>query len=302
MAYALTKSWKTAVLDRTSLSNELTVPDNLQNSVDHIVDSAGRLSFETRTGFTVHGSALQYARVTGVSCDVFAEGGAQQVRVHADYEPVNPRNKFQKRAALLRFGDGTGIVLAVLPGYVGSVVLEDHRVVTVNYTPSRGTRNFTEYKYAGRDLERRRAFVAVAARNGSFRLDPEAAQGTAQYLRMLKQVDPTLGLYAAYAYAQAGDGKGVVSVYRYMEREPEPVIFDVGMLAARQIPQAQRTLDFAPWMPMLTQGWMLLGDFANAMPEPLRRARAHLLPGLWTTFAPEGMDVLEAEIFGGLKL
>lgn len=304
MSYAMPKSWKTAVLGPNAYRpGGLRVPkiDEVQNSIDHIVNSAGRLSFETRTGFTVHSGDLKYARVTGADCDVFTESGAQQVRVHADYERKPRLGQFQKRAALLRFGDGTGTVLAVLPGYIGSVVLEGHRIATVNYTPSRGTDTYFLYEQFGPELERRRAFVAVAARNGSFRFDVEAARGTAAYLRAFKKMDPTLGLYAAYAYAQAGDDAGVVSVYDYMHDEPEPVIFDVAMLAAQRDPKMPQVLDFPPWMPMLTQGWLLMGAFAEAMPEPVRRARVHLMPGLWTTFAPEGMDILEQAMFGALK-
>ena len=122
--------------------------------------------------------------------------------------------------------------------------------------------------------------------------------GTADYLRFLKKVDPTLGLYAANAYAKAGDSKGVLSVFDYMRREPEPVLFDVGTLAVQRSAALPQVLDFAPGMPMLTQGWMLLGDFAEVMPQPLRKARQHLIPGLWTTFASEGVDILQEAMFG----
>ncbi len=138
----------------------------------------------------------------------------------------------------------------------------------------------------------------MAARYGSFRLDAEAAIGTAEYLRSFKKIDPTLGMYAAYAYAQAGNSEGVLSIFKYMAREPEPVLFDVGMLAIQRDVNRPQVLDFAPWMPLLTQGWMLLGDFEEAMPQVLREARKHLLPGLWTTFAPEGVDILEQAMFG----
>ena len=49
-----------------------------------------------------------------------------------------------------------------------------------------------------------------------------------------KSFDPTLGLYAAYAYAQSGNYPEVLSVFRYMRRDPAPVLFDVAMLAAQR--------------------------------------------------------------------
>lgn len=302
VSFALTKSWRSAVLPTNAFKRDaLQIPDvsDVKASVEQIVQAAGRVSFETRTGFTIHGSTVTDAAVTGTGCDVFEEKGAVQVRVHEEYLP--DRYSYPKRSMLLQFGSGNGVVLAVLQGYIGTVVVDGDRVATVNYTPSRGTRNYGLYEVTSAELEQRRAFVAVAARHGSFRFDATAARDTARYLRRLKQLDPTLGLYAAYAYAQAGDDGGVLSVYDYMKREPEPVLFDVGMLAMQRSAKIASSLNFTPWMPMLTQGWMLLGRFSEAMPAPLRKARKYLMPALWTTFAPEGVEILRRGMFGGRK-
>lgn len=152
------------------------------------------------------------------------------------------------------------------------------------------------------DLERRRAFAAVAARNGSFSLDRKEAVDAARYLRMLKAIDPTLGIYAAYAYAQAGDQEGVESVHRYMAESTSgyhpPVPFDVAMLAHRNgpWPEAYR---FPPTMPMLTQGWALLGGLEHSMHPAALSARHYLIPSLWTAFSPEGIKILETAIDKG---
>jgi hypothetical protein len=68
------------------------------------------------------------------------------------------------------------------------------------------------------------------------------------------------------------------------------------MLAAQRDRRLAQDLDFAPWLPVLTQGWMLLGKFESEMPAVLREARQYLLPGLWTTFAKEGVDILEQRL------
>ena len=130
-------------------------------------------------------------------------------------------------------------------------------------------------------------------------------RAVASELRRYKRVDPTLGLFATYAYALSNIDAEVVSVYRHMYRDGLPVLFDVAMLAS-QVPQATqllpelaeplRRLDFAPWMPLLSQGWLLLGDVEQFMPPFLREARRYLLPGLWTRFAPEGMELLESKV------
>ncbi|WP_428422819.1 hypothetical protein [Methylibium sp.] len=279
----------TPFMARTPNLEAMPDPVGLRGQMSAILDAKGRVSFETRTGFTVHGVGVRSAVVTGTGSDVFEEAGAFQVRVHEDYR----KNAYVPRAALIRFADGRAVVLCVLPGYVGTVVVENGRVVTVNYTPARGSRNYREYEHVAEQLELRRAFVAVAARHGSFRPDRGPAARHARYLRVLKRVDPTLGIYAAYAYAQAGDARGVESVFQYMRDEPEPVPFDVAMLALQSSTAAQVMLNYPPWMPMLTQGWTLLGRFEDVMPPILRTARQHLLPSLWSTFAPEGADMLE---------
>ncbi|KXU82596.1 hypothetical protein CI15_34345 [Paraburkholderia monticola] len=279
----------------------LEVPDigNVKQSVKLILTSARRSSDKTRTGFSVYGTSVRYVRSTGSDsrCEVWEENGASQVSVESEYLRDSP---YAPQAALLRFADGSGMVLSVLPCFIGSVVIERGRVVTVNYAPARGTDIHREYRELAPDINKRRAFVAIAAKHGSFRLDQEAAEGTASYLRSMKKFDPTLGLYAAYAYVQAGKDEGVLSIFDYMRMEPEPIFFDVAMLAAQRNRKLPQSLDFAPWMPLLTQGWLLLGAFEKRMPDVLKVARKHLIPGLWTTFSAEGMNVLEEAMFGGV--
>lgn len=274
----------------------------MEKEIQELLDTKGRLSFETRTGFTVHGAKVVSANTTGTLCDVFEESGLSQVRVHID--PTNLKGfAYESRSTVMRFDTGSGACLATLPGYVGTVVVgEEGRILAVNYTPARGTERYAEYEMVADDLERRRAFAAVAARNGALTLDRKEAVDAARYLRMLKAVDPTLGIYAAYAYAQAGDQEGVKSVYRYME-EPSfgyhyPVPFDVAMLAHRNgpWPEAYR---FPPTMPMLTQGWALLGGLEHSMHPAALNARHYLIPSLWTAFSAEGINILEAAIILG---
>ncbi len=113
----------------------------------------------------------------------------------------------------------------------------------------------------------------------------------ADHLRLLKRADPTLGIYAAYAYAQIGDMESVQSVYDYMRNEPESVPFDVAMLAEQD--RDGPLPDLAPGMPMLTQGWLLLGRFDALLPQPLRKAREFMKPSFWATFTSDGVDILE---------
>jgi hypothetical protein len=105
----------------------------------------------------------------------------------------------------------------------------------------------------------------------------------------MKAVDPTLGLYADYAYAQSGHVEGIKSVYGIMRRALEPMVFDIALLAGRI--DAQRD-GIAPFCPMLAQGWALLDAQGVELPAAVRAAGRHLTPSLWTTFARDGVELL----------
>ena len=269
-----------------------------KSSVKQLMEAKGRESFETRTGFTVVGAEIISAVVTSSSrCETFNENGAAQIRVCDEQGEKKPQS------LIVQFPDGRGIPLAVMHGFIGTIVVEDGRVVNVSYLPSRHTNNYSAYEHSAREIDMRRAFVAVAARNGAFRIDKdlEAAEA-ALFLREFKWIDPTLGLYAAYAYAQAGDLSGVDSVHKYMKQEPVPILFDVALLA-NKLPKprlfSKMKERISPFCPMLTQGWALLKPYEGRLPTLVHKVRRDLVPGLWTTFNPEGTDRILSAIENG---
>lgn len=267
-------------------------PAKVQTDVAQLLEARGRQSFETLTGFSVVGAKVKLAMVRGVPVDpAWEEKGAQQVRINS------LRPGYPGRSLLLQFEDGAGTVLSPLHGFIGTVVVDKGRVVNVSYVPSRGSYLYSEYEKNADEIKKRHAYIAAAAGQGSFRIAVEKAREGAGYIRLLKSADPTLGLYAAYAYAQAGAQDGVASVYEYMSQAPEPVLFDVALLA-NKIPKPDRLpQNVGPFCPMLTQGWAMLAG--QKLPPALKEARSHLVPALWTTFAPDGVEILRRAIEAG---
>lgn len=197
----------------------------------------------------------------------------------------------------LRFESGSGFVVSPIPGYVTTVVVQDGRIATVNYTPAPGSRNYAEFVTVASELEARRAAAAVDALNGIFSIESSGDIALADYVRFFKWVNPTLGIYACYAYARAGKFDKIVDIYNIMSMEPETVPFDVAMLAAQT---AEATFPSAsPGMPLLTQGWMMLDRFRQSLPTALAQAREFLEPSLWATFSDAGMSILEAYVSEG---
>jgi len=255
-------------------------------------------SFETGCGFSVTGATVRAALIAGAqNPEIVSPGDAGDqpalVRIPQIYSrPVT---------VALVFGDGAGTVLAALPGFVGSVAVEGGHVSSVTYSPSRNSDHWDEYEAAGKRIDELRALVATSAQFGVFRIEGDresrkaASSRLASQIRVLKAVDPTLGIYAAYAYADANVPEQVRSVQSYMRSELGVDLFDVALLAdslsGRRIEGSLNAM-VVPFCPMLTQGWQLLRVREVTLAEDVQRAREDLQPGLWTTFGPRGMEFI----------
>lgn len=253
----------------------------------------GRGHYETRTGLTVVGAEVTEATGLNMGVDVLHPGDGTT----PGYIRLTPMSsgdaRSQVSSVLLRFAGGTGTVLAGLENYIGTVLVEQGRVMNVSYVPSDNSPLWSDYVTEYQRLEKLRALVAAAAAHGVFQIDSENAVVKAHMLRYLKRLDPTLGLYAAYAYADVGRTDQVQSILEYMERDLSAWLFDAALLAGKPV-EARRDApeQVVPFCPMLSQGWDLLRVKPARLPAPALAAQDHLLPALWTTFTHTGMDIL----------
>ena len=212
-------------------------------------------------------------------------------------------------SAAIKFEDGSGTVLAAIKEFVGSVTVSGGGVSNVNYDPSRDNWRFSDYQFERPRLASLRATVAASARYGVLRIEGNkdaraaAASSFADRIRVLKGIDPTLGIYAAYAYADAGLVNQVQSVRSYMRDDLNVDIFDVAMLAGELSGRPIGADDGpVPFCPMLSQGWSLLRVKDVRLPDSVAELRDHLRPALWATFEPKGMDmIIEALRSGRLR-
>ncbi|WP_295432891.1 caspase family protein [uncultured Thiodictyon sp.] len=247
--------------------------------------------FETQTGFAVVGAEVAAAYGIGIGAEVVTPGrpGAPAlVRVHPGAQPTG--------SLILRFADGSGTLIAALNGFVGSLVVDGGRVMNLNYVPADNNRRWADYQQQRPRLERQRALVAAAAGLGVFQVERERAAAVADEIRYLKCVDPTLGLYAAYAYSDAGLRERIRSMQEYLRRDLGGDLFDIAMLAGTL---SDRTAGAVPGCPMLTQGWGLLRVKGVHLPPALAAAGEQLRSALWTTFESAGMDIIEAAFHQG---
>ena len=253
--------------------------------------------FETKTGFAVTGARVVSANSPRFSAEVL---GTEFVRLQPEEEGA------PSASVLIQFEGGSGTVLPGLRGYIGHIFVDDGAVTNVNYVPSTNSVDrWREYHYVQADVEALRATVAAAAGLGVFRVEPREARPFADKMRQFKVLDPTLGLYAAYAYASAGLDQEVSSVLQYMRTDLNAELFDVAMLARRAVrphevgPNDPDPLAILPFCPMLRQGWSLLEVREAQLPDAVRQAQNWLLPALWSTFAPEGVELLRQAMLRG---
>ncbi len=99
----------------------------LADEVRHLVATHGRERFETRTGFSIFGAKpLSAFSLKWRSDPPFLENNnteAWHIRLH----PNDGDAEFKPSTVLLAFDSGTGTPLAVLPGFIGTVVVDAGR-------------------------------------------------------------------------------------------------------------------------------------------------------------------------------
>lgn len=253
-----------------------------------------------RSGFTIAGTPVAEATArSGVAVKVGNSAGGSS---GATALVVVDLGQYPSASIAIRFEDGSGTVLAALRDYVGNVVVKQG-VRNVSYVPSKSSPLRSDYEHESEKLEQFRASVATAAQFGVFRFDGDReerarkASEMADRIRVLKGIDPTLGLYAAYAYDEAGLRDKVKSVRNYMRDTVGVSLFDVEMLAGAL--SGQRPERLVPFCPMLSQGWGLLRASNVQLPEKVQVARDHLHVSLWNWLDPDGMKIVEEALRRG---
>ncbi len=262
---------------------------------DSILDASRRMS--SATGGIAAGFAITGQKVVEVQ-------GSSNLEARIISEQVIQTTASGVGSVAIRFEDGSGTVVAALKEFVGNLVVEPNGITSLSYFPSEQNWRYPDYQSERERIDNLHAVVSASVRYGVFRIDSakgdpqEQAKRLAGTIRVPKAIDPSLGIYAAYAYAEAGFTDEVQSVLGYMHEDLEVNLFDVAMLAGK----LDGDVRSVPFCPMLTQGWGLLRVKNVTLPQALETARDHLKQSLWTTFDREGMDiVMEAMRNGSLQ-
>lgn len=252
--------------------------------------------FESECGFTVMGVRVKKAVTTkkgrAVRVELLDKGDGK-----ASAAVIRLWNVEPAMSLAIQLEDGKCSILPGLRGYIGHVIFDDEGMANVSYVPSSNNQSrWFWYEQRKEEIDRLRALVSLAVDHENFRIRSEReAESLAATIRVEKAVDPTLGLYAAHAFSQAGKEEKVLSVLRYMREDLGADLFDVRVLASRMLRDEKQHIPQVPFVPMLTQTWNLLRPRGLDLPPLLEEARPYLCNSLWTTFHPRAADrIMEA--------
>jgi hypothetical protein len=271
------------------LQQAKTAPDkgvgHLAGMAEIIAAPFGPDRFETECGIKVRGAHI---------VDLFAP------RAYA--EPVDSTGNSLRITVLekpgvsllLRFEGNRGAVIPAIPGFVAALTFDDGELVDVAYEPSVNTWRWDLFKDRAAEVRALRALAASASQHGRFRLEKEGALKVAQNMQYAKQVDPSFAIYAAYAYHDLQAIGRIREMSGYLREDIDLTLFDLALLS-RELIDKQVTPDsgIVPFVPLLAQGWALLGAHRVKLHKALDGIERNMKDSLWSLFDETGLEKLK---------
>jgi hypothetical protein len=256
--------------------------------------------FESGMGFRIHNAIL--AEALPLSSTIREIDRSQDAAVvWSDTPSAN---------VLLIFSDGRGTVLPAIAGFITSLTFDQADgqadLVSVSYEPMDPDTRVDEHvnpgnaamwqdmKIMAETARENRALIASLTRSGIFRLDTGTAENAvnaellAMRLQSTKTYDPSMAIYAAYAYYDLQRTDLIQLMASFFVRERQILLFDLALLT-RTLTREQGVAPVLPFFPMLSRGWSLMATAAIRPPEGLEDLERHVTDSLWTLFDPQGV-------------
>ena len=232
-------------------------------------------------GFEIHGRRLVSATSPDGACQLGRDGDASTVSVDL------PARQGQ---ALLEFDDGSGVLLPVLRGFVGVLRFHARGLDEVWYEPA----NEGDATLSRQELDFLRQAISKASALGVFALEGEDAGLLATRMQNLKFQDPALAVYAAYAFHDIGQFRRIGQMQDFLRSQMDVQLYDLALLSRAFLRADAGNGPLVPALPMLSQGWALVGALRGPVPEKLDVLRRELLPSVWSLYTPAGVQLLRA--------
>lgn len=277
----------------------------------------GPMNFESRCGFKIRGSKCvnAFSRIYRTEIiepdleivDHLEKGHMVRVWTSGDQRTDIPHHS--PASVLLTFKEGTSALLPAIPNFLATLTIEKGVLTDVSYEPSSESDKWRAYGDRVGDLRRFRGVLSASANFGVLKLEgDDAAAALATRIQVTEGLDPTMSLYAAYAFHDQGNRDRIREIHSTLLQDLHFSFFDVAMLAGKMSPRqpvpdcGQPEPLIFPATPLLSSGWALLTAFGIQLPASLQRLNEHIILSPWTLFDPQGSEIIrEALKAGGLS-
>lgn len=282
---------------RLDAARSVPAPDviDLARTARNLALPFGPQHMESQCGFKVRGAEVESAMAVGGRTELLPGLSGHAGGVVRLWDP-----QAAAVSVVLRFKGGFGTVIPALTGFLTALSFDGGELVDVSYEPSDNRGRWGEYQAHIGELRMLRAVAAAASRQGRFKLDGDDAQALAMQMQVAKGIDPTMALYASYAY----DDLQMVDRIRHMQESLAADLglrwFDVSMLARSLVDKTiDRASGVAPFVPLLSQGWALLPAHRVHLHPLLAGLQATMKPSLWSLYEGRGVEMLERALRSG---
>ena len=260
----------------------------LAGTTERLVAPFGPDHFETRCGVKVRGGRIVDFFTTRASGELLGSDGAL-LRINHIEGPA--------ASVLLHFENNVGTVVPVIPDFLAALTFDEGELVDVAYEPSENTGRWALYKNHANEVRTLRAVAAASSQYGRFRLEEEDAIKVAQKMQYAKGIDPTLAIYAAYAYHDLQALERIRDMSGYLRGDIGVTFFDLALLSRALIGKTIGPNDeIVPFVPLLSQGWALLNAHHVRLQPKLKGIENTMRESLWSLFDVTGLEMLKTAL------
>lgn len=253
----------------------------LARSTEQLSQPFGPMHFETECGIKVRGARIAGFDAPNVKAELLGHDG-QLLRVtHID----------SPSSVLLQFDHGCATLIPVIPEFMAALTFDDdgRRLVDVAYEPSDNTWRWNRFRARAEEVRALRAVAASSTRLGRFRLDQANGIAVAQRMQYAKGIDPTLAIYAGYAYHDLQELERIRDMSGFLQNDIGVTLFDLALLGRTLVGKSVQPPDrIVPFTPLLSQGWSLLRANRVRMHPALEGLEYDVLDSLWSLYDESG--------------
>lgn len=258
--------------------------DQITQGVQYIAQPFGPDHFETQCGIKVRGTRIVGFAAPELKAELL-NGGGETLRIGLNQGAAS---------VLLKFDGNIGTIVPVLAGFVASITFRDGEIVDLAYEPSANGPRWNEYVARASDIRVLRAVVASASQYTRFELDAADTGAIARKMQISKGIDPTLAIYAAYAYYDLQTVNVIKDMTQLVLDDLGVTLFDLALLSGQLIgAHVCRAANVFPFVPLLSRGWNLLNANKVRLHPALKGVERTLLESVWSLFDARGVVMLE---------